>query len=80
MPDFPSDSRGTALIYLSNVDELIASFPLDPVPVPTRELHQEWATAGLTALLGIGYAVVDLADATRDHTQAIKNLAAEGSL
>lgn len=80
MPVLPNTSRAAALLYLANVDERIAAMPLDPTAVPTRELQQEWAVSGLIALLGIGHALVDLADATRDHTQTIKDLSAEGAL
>lgn len=74
--------RYLAQAMLVNADERLAAFPdaehAHLEPTPQRE--QEQAEAVIVALLGIGYALVDQADATRQHTETIKNLAAEGSL
>lgn len=68
---YPMKSRDQAVVSLANVDARIASFPDDPTAVPTRELHQEWASVALIALLGIGHALLDLADATRAQTDEL---------
>lgn len=79
---FPGGSRDLALTLLRNADERLAAFGVAEGahlrPTPQRE--QEQAEALLVALLGIGHALVDQADATRQHTQTLKELAAEGAL
>lgn len=75
-------SRKIAATFLRNADERLAAFPAAErahlEPTPQRE--QEQAEALIVALLGIGHAVLTLSDATRQHTQTLKDLAAEGAL
>lgn len=82
MPEFPENNRAMAEDFLKNADERVMAFGCVEhahlEPTPQRE--QEQAEAFIVALLGIGHALLDQADATRDHTQTIKNLAAEGAL
>lgn len=82
MPAFEASPGELARALIQNADERLAAFPnaeqAHLEPTPQRE--QEQAETLIVALLGIGWALVDQAAATRQHTKTIKNLAAEGAL
>lgn len=82
MSEFLQNSHEIAELFLGNAAERLAAFGdvehAHLEPTPQRE--QEQAEALIVALIGIGHAVLAQAAATRQHTETIKNLAAEGAL
>lgn len=79
MPEIPlnlSDltNRQVASIFLENTALCLDELPADPATIPTRELHQSWVGDILIALLGVGHAVLDVADATREQTRRTEKI------
>jgi hypothetical protein len=63
-----------AWVLLKNVDERISAMPKPEHNGGSHERYHAYAEAGLIGLLGLGYAVLDVAVATRAVRSTVEDL------